>query len=265
MKQQVLTQTTRVFIFKALFFTYVIHGVADAEELKFIEGETTTREIAENAAVGTNVGDPLTFSNNICRRFRLHGPDAGSLYIQGNCIDSPRPLASLMNLTTLDIDVPEDSAPAMHGNIISRLLDPAVLETLNREVLQARLQELQAESDGSPKYQQAIALLESVLVSIRPDKTTLLPNYPNPFNPETWIPYRLARTTDVQITIYNAHGIAVRHLELGHQSTGYYTSRNRAAYWDGKNDFGERVTSGIYFYQLQADTISPLRRMVTLK
>ena len=108
-------------------------------------------------------------------------------------------------------------------------------------------------------------MLEGILASMRPDKTLLLANYPNPFNPETWIPYHLAKSVHVQITIYSAHGIVVRHLQLGHQSAGYYSSRSRAAYWDGRNDFGERVASGIYFYQLQTDTISPLRKMVILK
>ena len=108
-------------------------------------------------------------------------------------------------------------------------------------------------------------MLEEVLASMRPDETQLLANYPNPFNPETWIPYHLAKSTDVQITIYNTSGMIVRHLELGHQSAGYYTSRSQAAYWDGRNDFGERVASGLYFYQLQADTISPMRKMIILK
>ena len=98
-----------------------------------------------------------------------------------------------------------------------------------------------------------------------PGETVLLANYPNPFNPETWIPYRLAKAANVQILIYNAHGTIIRHLKLGHQSAGYYTSRSHAAYWDGKNDLGERVANGIYFYQLQADTVSPLRKMVILK
>ena len=97
------------------------------------------------------------------------------------------------------------------------------------------------------------------------EQTSLLANYPNPFNPETWIPYHLANSSDVQITIYDARGSLVRSLELGHQREGYYTSRSRAAYWDGRNDVGERVASGIYFYQLQADGLSYLRKMVIVK
>ena len=147
----------------------------------------------------------------------------------------------------------------------SFFIDPAVLKTLDRDALQAQLAFLHTKSDGSLKYQRAIAMLESLLTSMRPDRTLLLANYPNPFNPETWIPYRLAKSADVEITIYDAYGTVVRYLELGHQSAGYYTNRSRAAYWNGRNDFGERVASGIYFYQMQADTMSPLRKMVILK
>ena len=96
----------------------------------------------------------------------------------------------------------------------------------------------------------------------RPQQTQLLANYPNPFNPETWIPYQLASASNVQITIYDVRGAVVRRLDLGHQREGYYTHRSRAAYWDGRNGFGEHVASGIYFYQLKADNLSLLRKMV---
>ncbi len=95
--------------------------------------------------------------------------------------------------------------------------------------------------------------------------TVLLANYPNPFNPETWIPYHLASPSDVRITIYDARGTVIRHLDLGHQREGYYTSQSRAAYWDGRNAVGERVASGVYFYQLQADNVSLLRKMIIVK
>ena len=98
-----------------------------------------------------------------------------------------------------------------------------------------------------------------------PDENLLLPNYPNPFNPETWIPYELATDTHVRITIYDTQGVVVRRLELGHQSAGYYTSRDRAAYWDGRNTLGESVASGLYFYQLETEQISQMRKMVILK
>ena len=98
-----------------------------------------------------------------------------------------------------------------------------------------------------------------------PDATYLLPNYPNPFNPETWIPYQLATPSDVKITIYDTRGVVVRHLDLGHQLAGTYTNRTRAAHWDGCNAQGERVASGVYFYQLLTDEISLMRKMVILK
>ena len=94
---------------------------------------------------------------------------------------------------------------------------------------------------------------------------TLRANYPNPFNPETWIPYELATDTTVTLTIYNAQGVVVRTLQLGQQSAGYYTDRERAAYWDGRNALGEQVASGLYFYQLETDAMSLMRKMVILK
>ena len=110
-----------------------------------------------------------------------------------------------------------------------------------------------------------VAIIESVLATMRPSKTKLLANYPNPFNPETWIPYHLANPSNVRIIIYNMQGVVVRRLELGDQQAGYYTSRSRAAHWNGRNQFSELVGSGIYFYHLQADNVSFLRKMIILK
>ena len=145
------------------------------------------------------------------------------------------------------------------------LLDRITLEQLDPAALEAQLDTWRTESDGSTLYLRSIALLESVLATRRPDRTHLLPNYPNPFNPETWIPYHLATPSQVEITIYDTRGTVVRHLDLGHQQAGYYTSRSRAVYWDGCNDIGEKVSSGIYFYQLQTDRTSLLRKMLILK
>ena len=107
--------------------------------------------------------------------------------------------------------------------------------------------------------------LQQILMTTRPEKTQLLANYPNPFNPETWIPYELATDTHVTITIYNTQGVVIRTLQFGHQSAGYYTERDRAAYWDGRNALGEQVASGLYFYQLETDEMSSMRKMVILK
>ncbi|RKU21633.1 hypothetical protein C6499_21790 [Candidatus Poribacteria bacterium] len=96
-------------------------------------------------------------------------------------------------------------------------------------------------------------------------ETSLLPNYPNPFNPETWIPYQLATPTDVSISIYAADGTLVRTLDIGHQSGGIYQSKSRAAYWDGRNEIGESVASGVYFYTFTAGDFTQTRRMLILK
>ena len=101
--------------------------------------------------------------------------------------------------------------------------------------------------------------------AVLPMETALLGNYPNPFNPETWIPYHLANDAEVTLTIYDTKGEAVRRLDLGRQPPGDYTSQAKAAYWDGRNEKGESVASGIYFYQLRAGDYSATRRMVILK
>ena len=136
---------------------------------------------------------------------------------------------------------------------------------LDVEVLHEQIALLLASGDRSVAAKQTLAYLQHLLTLARPSETVLLANYPNPFNPETWIPYHLASATDVKINIYDAQGRLVRALTLGHQTAGYYTHRSRAAYWDGRNAFGEQVASGIYFYQLQTDEMSSLRKMVILK
>ena len=95
--------------------------------------------------------------------------------------------------------------------------------------------------------------------------TELLPNYPNPFNPETWIPYRLAEDADVTLTIYDASGDVVRQFNLGHQRAGSYETKADAVYWDGTNDAGESVASGIYFYNLSMGNFSKTRKATILK
>ncbi len=114
-------------------------------------------------------------------------------------------------------------------------------------------------------FQQGILFLEQLLAALTPKETELLANYPNPFNPETWIPYQLAKASDVKLTIYDINGRVVRDLDLGHQRAGIYHSRNRAAYWDGKNALGESVASGVYFYTLTAGDFTVTRKMLIRK
>ena len=101
--------------------------------------------------------------------------------------------------------------------------------------------------------------------ALYPDETALLHNYPNPFNPETWIPYQLSEPADVRIRIYAASGVLVRTLVLGYQPAGIYEYRSRAAYWDGKNAMGESVASGVYFYTFTAGDFTATRKMLIMK
>jgi hypothetical protein len=102
-------------------------------------------------------------------------------------------------------------------------------------------------------------------ITIIPDKSLLLQNYPNPFNPETWIPYQLAEDADVSIDVYSVSGKLVKTLHLGQKGAGFYMTKEKSAYWDGRNEFSERVASGVYFYQLRTGGFAALRRMVVVK
>ena len=144
-------------------------------------------------------------------------------------------------------------------------LDPGALGVFTAADVREWLSQAHQLNSVSPTDQRGVSVLEQLLAVLTPKETTLLPNYPNPFNPETWIPYQLAMSGDVKITIYDARGVVVRRLELGYRQAGYYTHRSRAAYWDGCNGLGEHVASGLYFYHLEAEGVSLLRKMVTLK
>ena len=141
--------------------------------------------------------------------------------------------------------------------VVTEGIDPAMIETW---IAQARL-----EDDGSLAFKQGVENLESLLASLIPEETALLHNYPNPFNPETWIPYQLAEPAEVTLAIYDMNGQLVRLLALGHQAAGMYRNRSRAIYWDGRNQLGEFVASGLYFYTLIAGEFTATRRMVILK
>lgn len=116
-----------------------------------------------------------------------------------------------------------------------------------------------------PSAQRGVRFLEQLLAAFVPKRTVLLQNYPNPFNPETWIPYHLADGAEVEIAIHDVRGALVRRLTLEYQDAGYYVGRERAAYWDGRNDSGEAVANGDYFYRLRAGDFAASRRMVIVK
>ena len=136
-------------------------------------------------------------------------------------------------------------------------LDPAMI--------QGWIAQAQIENDGSLAFQQGIKNLQRLLALLTPERTALLTNYPNPFNPETWIPYQLSEPAEVTLRIYAVSGILVRTLNLGHQPVGIYHQRSRAAYWNGKNELGESVASGVYFYTLTAGDFTATRKMLIMK
>ena len=185
----------------------------------------------------------------IAVRFGQSGPNAADVNGDGvvNVLDLIK-VAGALNQTA--------AAPSAH---------PAALAMLNAADVQGWLTQARELALTDAQSQRGIIFLEQLLSVLIPKETALLHNYPNPFNPETWIPYRLAHAADVEITIYNTRGTVVRRLDVGHQSAGFYTARAQAAYWDGRNEFGELVASGLYFYQFRAGDYSALRRMVIRK
>ena len=148
------------------------------------------------------------------------------------------------------------AAPAAHSQTLEVLTAADVRQWL-RQAHHANL------TDSTS--QRGMLMLEQLLAALIPKETSLLPNYPNPFNPETWIPYQLSEPAEMTLRIYAVNGKLIRTLTLGHQPAGMYHTKSRAAYWDGKNEVGELVASGVYFYTLTADDFTATRKMLILK
>lgn len=151
------------------------------------------------------------------------------------------------------------------GTATAPTLHPSDLEGLTAAEIQHLLTQARQMALTDPAYLRGTFVLAQLLAHLLPKETALLPNYPNPFNPETWIPYQLAEPTDVTLHIYSVKGALVRTLELGHQIAGTYHSKNRAVYWDGRNEYGETVASGVYVYTLTAGNFTATRKMLIRK
>ena len=152
------------------------------------------------------------------------------------------------------------------GNMASApVLHPLVLANLTTIDIQQWLDEAKQLGHTDAAYLRGIVMLEQLLIALIPKETTLLANYPNPFNPETWIPYQLSKPAEVTLHIYSVNGALVRTLALGYQPAGIYQTRSRATYWDGRNSLGETVASGIYFYTLTAGNFTATRKMLIMK
>ncbi len=142
---------------------------------------------------------------------------------------------------------------------------PVGAESVDAAMIEAWIAQARLEDDGSLAFKEGIENLQNLLASLIPEKTALLANYPNPFNPETWIPYQLAESGEVSLAIYDINGKMVRRLTVGYKAAGMYRSRSRAAYWDGRNGLGEPLASGVYFYTLTVGEFTATRRMLILK
>ena len=166
-----------------------------------------------------------------------------------------------------DVDLDDMLAIANEIKITGAAAAPSAHPT-GIETIQQWLAEVKRMGNIDPDFLQTIEMLEQLLdllTPIIPMETALLANYPNPFNPETWIPYQLAKPADVTFTIHAVDGSLVRALDLGHQRAGIYQSRTRAAHWDGRNTQGEPVASGVYFYTFKAGDFTATRKMLIRK
>jgi hypothetical protein len=139
-------------------------------------------------------------------------------------------------------------------------VDPEYLPVLNQmyNILESSL-------DSDPKFLKTKQVLQRLISNSKVSKTEAFQNYPNPFNPETWIPFQLSEGSDVEVRIYNSTGQLVKVLDLGFRDAGYYTSRDTSARWDGRDNNGEEVSSGVYFYTIRAGEYTATRKMLLVK
>ena len=160
-------------------------------------------------------------------------------------------------------------APSIIAQYQVALTDPIFSATAIRQWIRLA-EQCDISEKTSPSFQKGLVVLERFLAFLTkrdnvPTETALFANYPNPFNPETWIPYQLTEAASVTLIIYTANGRIVRTLEFGHQPAGIYQDRSRAAYWDGKNELGEPVASGVYFYTLMTGPQASRKVVATRK
>ena len=139
------------------------------------------------------------------------------------------------------------------------------LSTDQKRHIASAIDQLESNPNRSSAEEMVLGVLKAILPERLPTTTQLLANYPNPFNPETWIPFQLSQDAAVTVTIYDVQGKRIRQLQLGLVTAGRYVTADQAAYWDGKSETGQVVASGTYFYQLRAGDYTETRKMVILK
>ena len=229
------------------------HQVNDiALQVIDVHGNITRRDYtltADDTLIVENIGNPADVNSDgvvniqdlvlVASNFGGTGQNSADVNSDG--------IVNISDLVLVAGALGEDAATAP-------TLHPSDLEGFTAAEIQQLLTQARQTALTDSAYLRGIAMLEQLLDLLLPKETALLPNYPNPFNPETWIPYQLAKPADVTLHIYSMNGALVRTLALGHQPAGMYHNKNRAAYWDGRNELGEAVASGVYFYTLSTES-----------
>ena len=218
-----------------------------------VEGQLATGDVNRDGVV--SILDLILVARQLGKRVPANSP-----------VDVNRDgVVSILDLILVSQGIGNTTAPAAPVALNPNLIGVVGTESVDLATIEAWIAQARLEDDGSIAFQEGIENLQALLASLIPEETALLRNYPNPFNPETWIPYQLAEGAEAKLAIYDMSGEMVRRLVLGHQAAGMYRSRSRAVYWDGRNQLGESVASGLYFYTLTADEFTATRRMLILK
>ncbi len=236
-----------------------IHGNITRQDytLRAVNALVSGNNADVNRDGAVNVADLVLVASNFGKTIvgRVHpNPDVNR--------DGIVNIADLLLVASLLSDV--RAAPALH----IQEMPGFTTADLQKWITQAKNYDLHVGSShlNVEVAKRGIVVLEQLLTTLAiPTETRLFANYPNPFNPETWIPYQLSESADITLRIYFMDGALVRTLALGHQSAGIYQKRSRAAYWDGSNEQGERVASGVYFYTLSAGDFTATRKMLIRK
>ena len=218
-----------------------------------VEGQLATGDVNRDGVV--SILDLILVAQQLGRRV----PAGSPVDLNGDGV------VSILDLILTARAIGSTTASAAPVALNPDLIGAIGTESADAATIEAWIAHARLEDDGSVAFKQGIENLQNLLASLIPEETALLRNYPNPFNPETWIPYQLAESAEVTLTIYDMNGQLVQRLEVGHQAAGMYQSRSRAVYWDGRNQLGESVASGLYFYTLTTGDFTATRRMLILK
>ena len=229
-----------------------------------VEYDNSNQTIPTHKPADVNRDGVVNILDLVLVASNFHEPDLAALAQMNIYPDVNRDsVVDIRDLVAVAAEMGSAAAPTLSGNPVETAnLTVEKLKQWIRLANQLDTRDSQT-LKGIVVLEQLLALLS--LAEVLPKETELLANYPNPFNPETWIPYQLAKPAKVAISVHSADGKLVRKLEFGQLPAGIYDTKTRAAYWDGRNEFGESVASGIYFYTLTADDFKATGKMFIQK